>query len=336
MILDCRFRSRHLRLPQFVPLLIALCAALPGAGAQARDFSVVALPDSLVVIPPQRPPEPVALIEPAERDRALPWRFAQWNNPHPFGQATSFCENGSVTYRAQSASGSFKLNTTAKCGTGGSASISPSAPVAFSISQNGSDLACERGRFPIEYDANFAPQRKSITAGMRRIPLTELSSLHHGLSVTVERDEQAAGAPCRLNAAGALSALVFINPSKRETLFYHLILHDSGEVRERKSAWWATGNKGVGGWRPTAGQKRFGFRDTIGSFGLSRFGAIIRFDADVLPRIKAVIREGASLGMDQDLNNWRLGSTYFGQHIWGKRSLATTWTHYSLRASTAN
>jgi hypothetical protein len=148
--------------------------------------------------------------------------------------------------------------------------------------------------------------------------------------MTVNSATQAAGLRCQLEQGNVLAAFTLRNSHVKPTqiLFYQLSL-----FRFKSSAqpigWWAPGVV-----RGNGKSKRFGMRDSLSSFDVKSvaIGQPLLLQIDVLPRLFAIIKSGEH-GIDSALEHWQLRGAYFGQAIWGKTRLETTWRSIEVKAS---
>lgn len=147
---------------------------------------------------------------------------------------------------------------------------------------------------------------------------------HLYVSVTAEpiafSTLQGAQCPSRASGAGMLLAVVLNDRASRQTLFYQLRLH--GYPIQVGPGFFSN-------------RQPFGFRDTIGMFGVYENGLPLgrptAIRLDLLPRLKAVLSTAAN-GLDRKVQNWTTGSVYMGQNVFGNVRAETAWCCFSLAA----
>lgn len=241
--------------------------------------------------------------------RASPsWIVAQWNMPGPALSPFLTVPGGFRTHSDE-------------------AEVSVRGDV-LQISQSGATLPCTHpGGRPLESDLFFAPASGHFTPEYR---LSDLAALNQAARVTVS----GAVLPdkvCKANMGFALVAIVLVDLQVHpaQTLFYQLEL---GRVchavpgglncflTPRKTFYFSRTNPyGAGEFAPMLGRPYLAD------------GVETRFFADLLPRLRAVIRNGPP-GMDRDISHWLVTNAYYGQHIWGGVTLTTRWSGVTLTA----
>ena len=302
--------------------------------AGSEDFQISGAPDDIIVISPTIGQADVSKVESPGRS---PWRFSQWNIPDPITSVQKICDREALQFRSHSSSIGFSVTTKLPCTGSSTRQAAPNSQAIFRIQQNGAGLPCSRGGVPLEYDALFAPQPASYPAGILKATLADTYSVRQRIVIKIDSsNEPQPNAPCQVNQRHAITSLVYTNTVGRQNFFYQLTLFSEGLRTATPSFWWATGQSGVGEWRSKQGVLRFGFQDSLHSFGMAppRAEREITLDIKLLDRIRQVILEGAKYGLEQDMNRWRFSGIYFGQAVWGGSKLSSTWTNYELWIST--
>jgi hypothetical protein len=140
---------------------------------------------------------------------------------------------------------------------------------------------------------------------------------------------------CPVTRTIFVTSVTLGDPSAKQTLFYQLRLgiveaHNGGTATILPQPFWfAKGHdqrSGLHGY--------YGYDDSITSYGdaAARVSATSAFSLDLLPRLTAIVHEGAASGMDQDLSHWFVRGTYHGEVIWGHIHSRTHWSGFALAA----
>jgi hypothetical protein len=162
--------------------------------------------------------------------------------------------------------------------------------------------------------------------------LSALSHIYHTIDVepiSVEIVDRS----CSVTKTTFLTAIVLSNSLSRQTLFYQVRLGVVDLTRaSRLSAlerpfWFAKGTdlrSGHSGY--------YGYDDTITSYGQEpvMLRTWSKYALDVLPRLTELLREGADVGLDQNLADWTISGTYYGQIAWGHLRATSQWRSFSF------
>lgn len=322
----------------------ALLAAVASMPARAETVSLAVPPVSFVLIPPGNPASGAYDNYPAGS-----WRMAQWNTPDEATVIQNTCELGYVVNSAESSAFRIKARTTSPC-----YAQPPAAPPSLITTfwQTGANLLCtianpDGGQISREFNTPVAPNPRSLKPAALAMSLAEMGSLRQKVEFksTFEdvRSERCSDSfPRYVTNGNAHVVLTFRYDNGltgdlrvRQTFFYAVVIRYMRSPQD--PGWWATGTDAVG--EHVSDGRRFGFRDNVTKFHNNVTGAMVRpvdkevrvvLDIDLLPRIKEAIRTGKLYDMEQNLANWHIGGTYWGQHIWGDVEFATEWRDWSI------
>jgi hypothetical protein len=272
-------------------------------------------------------------------DRRASWYIAAWNNPG--ADLPAFTShpgpNASIMYESKADAAEVEVQ---KVG----------STVSVSLSQSDARMPCQLasgdpGEFDLLVGMNHPWVNPDISdaslPAARARGLDRLSDIE-ALNQRVVVEALAEGSPlpqtsCRNNQGNLMSAVVLRNDiaNPHQILFYQLALrtichpgptYEECMTRRQRSGFWWAGERMPGG-----SQQRFGYRDTLASFGRNMVPAAGAEDisVDLLPTIARLL-QSRQHGLDPDLSHWRVMSAYFGQNIWGNVSLSSRWSGYTL------
>jgi len=224
----------------------------------------------------------------------------------------------------------------------GSAHVHVYPDHSYTLEQNGQVLSCDRNyatgfKDVHEFDLFASPnnaQKAQYPQAVTDAPamLGTIKHLYHRITLQPV-SVQVMDTACPVTRTIFLTSVTLGDPSAKQTLFYQLRL---GIVEPRNGRlvttlpqpfWFAKGHDQRSGSRGY-----YGYDDSVTSYGdaAARVGAISAFSLDLLPRLTAIIREGAASGMDQDLSHWVVHGTYHGEIIWGHIHTRTHWSGFAL------
>ena len=214
----------------------------------------------------------------------------------------------------------------------------------YRLTQTPNRTPCER-RFPSgkrlvnEFDLFVAPN-SAETLDAPHAPsfnqnLADMHSLDLSLDVDLI-DAHIIDDKCGITQAAIIMAIVLTNKQKRETFFYQLRLgvlkldHDLLRNVQQQPNWFSKGGN-----VQTGKKGQFGLGDNISNFSQSSLtvGKSISLNIDLLPRLRAVLSEGKSFGMDQNLHDWFVTGTYHGTNAFGHMVVSTRWQNFRLTAT---
>lgn len=184
------------------------------------------------------------------------------------------------------------------------------------LAQHGGDLECDlKPGKAREFDLLISP------AKMPHQPISKVRRITLSLEFEAKMRPSNRRAACKITQGATLVAFVLGNLQAKQTLFYQVHFqydkeehHAMRAMRPRQLGWW---------WK----HNPFGVDNFLGQ-GRPRVSRSI----SVLPLLRQAI-DAAPPGLDRDLRNWTLNSTYAGQHIWGGTTVVTTWRRYSLKVA---
>jgi hypothetical protein len=212
----------------------------------------------------------------------------------------------------------------------------------YELAQFAAQLECER-RFASkrllvnEFDLFVSPNGRTTPgfpdAASGEFPnLAVIRRLRH--RIKIEPIELRAGAPgCAVTQGAFISAVVLANDRMKQTLFYQLRLAVLRYKDRRMQNLEASPHWFFGGENTQSGSRgQYGFSDHLSSFGERNcvIGVESAYDIDLLPRLRDVIRAGASKGLDQKFANWVPRGTYHGSLAFGHVEIRSRWSGFSL------
>jgi hypothetical protein len=178
-----------------------------------------------------------------------------------------------------------------------------------------------------EFDLNIEPNDPltypHYPRGLRRLAARPVLANSKTLVVEATQEVQEAShgtrCPPGQNLATTLIALIFLNPTAEQVIFYQLITYDS---RGRPfTGWWFF-----------SGPTVYGVNDSVEVLGFPplfpREGAI-PYSINVLPRVTELIANGPA-PLDKDLRHWKVSGLYLGSATNGEAQIISTHSHISL------
>jgi hypothetical protein len=214
----------------------------------------------------------------------------------------------------------------------------------YTLEQDGQALSCDRNyatgfKDVHEFDLFVGPnngQKPKYPQAVTDAP-AEIGTMKHLFHrITLQPlSVKVMDTACPVTRTIFLTSITLGNPSAKQTLFYQLRL---GIVEARSGGvvtalpqpfWFAKGHD-----KRSGAYGYYGYDDSITTYGdaAARVGGISAYSLDLLPRLTAIIREGAASGMDQDVSHWFVRGTYHGEVIWGHIHTQTHWGGFVLAA----
>ncbi len=297
------------RLPALSYILcvaVALACALPAtAQSLLPPFNGFALDE-----PPDPPPHGAPAHYGATAPQAA-WVIAQWNIPG--GKLSVFAPDGSGAFKADSTEAHVQ--------------VTPGAGT-INFHQTGAVLPCSSSNgSPRESDLFFAPAGSRL---VKLVPLEGLGGLQQQAVVTLQA-AVLANAVCKVNLGYAVLAVTLVDRKVQpaQVFFYQLELSQLCQVPagapacpSAHSHMYYYGRKnpyGADDYLPLAGRPYLASGETA------------RLSINLLPRLITALQDGPA-GIDRDPSHWVVSSAYYGQHIWGKVELSTSWSDVKLTA----
>jgi hypothetical protein len=250
------------------------------------------------------------------------WTIAQWSNPATLG---GFHQEGAARFVSHSATDDV--------------SVMLRGDLNVRIEQDGRTQPCTRpnGR-PLENDLFVQPAARLDPHTQPYAILGNMSALRVGGQFQNVRMWTTAAQPaCQVNQGAALIAIIINNTAVHpaQVLFYQLHLaavcppgiHPACSTNF-KPHFYSSGTRN--------GQNaEFGYDDNISAFGegMVESSGPQSLNFDFIPRLKAVLAEGSSSGLDQNLSHWWVSGMYLGQSIWGRVGFATSWRGFVPQVS---
>jgi hypothetical protein len=178
-----------------------------------------------------------------------------------------------------------------------------------------------------EFDLNIEPNdpltypdyARGLLPFAARPFLADSESLVVAATQEVQEASHGTRCPPGWNLATTLIALVFLNTTAEQVIFYQLITYDSREAHFT-GFWFYSG--------PTV----YGVNDSVDALGFSPLvphGGPVAYSINVLPRVTALIANGPE-PLDRDLRNWKVSGLYLGSATNGKAQIVSTHSYISL------
>lgn len=318
--LSCRLRSRRWWSAAVVAALLlggvlsaGPAAGQPRSGEAPAPVAVFAHPSGYWLSPPTYSGRLYGATSPQAN-----WNIAQWGIPNGL---PSFYDGVSLNRSA----GVLTL------------------PHGVVLQQTTSRLSCGT-TVPPEFDLLAEPNTSPTYPGYPSAALdvshlanlAALSDLSFGIALR-PLAMHVLGAGCQAPATAGidqgvmLGAVILSDPSAGQTLFYQVQfdvyrVQNGVTTTTAPSYFYFTGSGGI-----------YGYDDDATVYGQrqAQLGQSTPYHLALLPRLKQVIQQGQSYGMDQDLAHWYINGAYYGNSAWGHMVTAAVWQHFSLTVSSA-